>query len=294
VTSLVSGNGSIDLELNTTNSTALSLASRQSGANSPQLVVSYTQQFGMNLLGKVLAALIPVDLQLDDPTTEPTPTASDTPEPATATPPAASDTPVPSPSATPTSTPTPTLVPTATLTPTNTATPTETYTLTITFTPSQTLAATATATPTVTNALTITRTPTATNTATTTWTPTVADTATVTNRRALSSSLFTYPTEPPPAQLTSAQYIYDGDGNLVKSVVNDTTTYYPSRQYVDIFSPDDVETVQKYYSTGSQTIAEVTVTNNQATLNWILSDQVPLRGCCARLDLRHRQCGRDV
>ncbi|MDR3573711.1 MAG: hypothetical protein P4L50_07610 [Anaerolineaceae bacterium] len=47
-----------------------------------------------------------------------------------------------------------------------------------------------------------------------------------------------------------------------------------SRQYVDIFSSTGVETVQKYYTTGSQTIAENTVTNGTTTLNWILSDQV--------------------
>jgi hypothetical protein len=39
VTSLITGNGTFSLALNTTNDTALSLASRESGANSPQLVV---------------------------------------------------------------------------------------------------------------------------------------------------------------------------------------------------------------------------------------------------------------
>jgi hypothetical protein len=268
----VSGNGSLDLELNTTNSTALSLASRQSGANAPQLVVTYTPQLGMNLLGKVLAALIPVDLQLDDPTTEPTPTASDTPEPPTATP-TDIDTPVPSASATPTASDI--LIPSASATWTATVEQTATNTdiPTIPYTPSSTLPPASTATPTVTNI------------PTTTWTPTVTNTATVTNTTALTSSLLTYPTEPPPPPLQNAAYLYEGDGNLVKSIVNDTTTYYPSRQYVDIFQ-GSVETVQKYYSTGSQTIAEntVIVSSGQATLNWILSDQVGSTSVTANAD----------
>ncbi|MDX6646216.1 MAG: hypothetical protein QOK40_1943, partial [Miltoncostaeaceae bacterium] len=40
VTSLVTGNGTYSLGLSTTSGTALSLASRESGANSPQLVIT--------------------------------------------------------------------------------------------------------------------------------------------------------------------------------------------------------------------------------------------------------------
>ncbi|MDR3573709.1 MAG: RHS repeat-associated core domain-containing protein [Anaerolineaceae bacterium] len=59
-----------------------------------------------------------------------------------------------------------------------------------------------------------------------------------------------------------------------RSIGDGTTTYYPSRQYVDIFSATGVETVQKYYTAGSQTIAENTITGGTTTLNWILSDEV--------------------
>jgi hypothetical protein len=40
VTSLITGNGTYSLGLSTTSGTALSLASRESGANSPQLIVT--------------------------------------------------------------------------------------------------------------------------------------------------------------------------------------------------------------------------------------------------------------
>jgi hypothetical protein len=42
VTSAVTGNGTFSFGLSTTNSTALSLASREAGANAPQLVVAYS------------------------------------------------------------------------------------------------------------------------------------------------------------------------------------------------------------------------------------------------------------
>ena len=37
------------------------------------------------------------------------------------------------------------------------------------------------------------------------------------------------PTETPPPPLQSAEYFYDGDGNMVKAVMNDVVTYYPGR-----------------------------------------------------------------
>jgi hypothetical protein len=42
VTSLVTGNGTLNLGLYTTNTTAISFASRQAGANAPQLIVETT------------------------------------------------------------------------------------------------------------------------------------------------------------------------------------------------------------------------------------------------------------
>jgi hypothetical protein len=43
ITSLVAGNGTINLALATTSSTAVSLASRESGANAPQLIIETIQ-----------------------------------------------------------------------------------------------------------------------------------------------------------------------------------------------------------------------------------------------------------
>ena len=40
VTSLISGNGTYSMAVSTTNSTAISMASRESGANAPQLVIT--------------------------------------------------------------------------------------------------------------------------------------------------------------------------------------------------------------------------------------------------------------
>jgi hypothetical protein len=40
VTSLITGNGTFTLGLSTTSGTALALSSRESGANSPQLVIT--------------------------------------------------------------------------------------------------------------------------------------------------------------------------------------------------------------------------------------------------------------
>jgi hypothetical protein len=39
------------------------------------------------------------------------------------------------------------------------------------------------------------------------------------------------PTEPTPEPLQNATYTYDGDGNLVKSVINGKSTYLLGKQY---------------------------------------------------------------
>ena len=110
------------------------------------------------------------------------------------TPMVATDTPTTEPTATPTEEPTPTL--TASPTPTATATPTATTnpTPTPTFTPSSTPVETETATP--------TESP----------TPTAVPTPPVERQEGL------------PEELDEATYVYDGDGNMVKSVVNGVTT----------------------------------------------------------------------
>ncbi len=160
VTSFVTGNGTYSFGLNSTSSTALSLASREAGANAPLLLVE-------------TGAAGPTNT----PTNTPLPTATNTPVSPTAT-----NTPLP-PTATntPGNTPTNTvLAPTATNTPTNTplaATPTNTPTRTPTFTPTNTPLA-----PTPTNTATRTRTATPTNTPappTATNTPSAGGTTTV-------------------------------------------------------------------------------------------------------------------
>jgi hypothetical protein len=114
VTSLVTGNGLVSFALNTSSSTALSLASRESGANAPQLVI--------NLSGTGGATATPTPLP---PTATPTalpPTPTPTLSGPTLTPtpllPTATPTPLP-----PTPTPTPPLPTATSLPPTNTPTP---------------------------------------------------------------------------------------------------------------------------------------------------------------------------
>ena len=69
VTSAVTGNGLVSFGLSTTNSTALALSSRESGANAPQLVITWSggaavavppQPGGPNPLPIVLFLLIPI------------------------------------------------------------------------------------------------------------------------------------------------------------------------------------------------------------------------------------------
>ncbi len=94
VTSYVAGNGTFSFGLMTTSSTALSMASRESGANAPQLVIQLSSA--------------------------PTPTNSSTPASGTATnTPTPTNTPITTPTSTPSATPTPT--PVSAPTPTATA-----------------------------------------------------------------------------------------------------------------------------------------------------------------------------
>jgi hypothetical protein len=60
----------------------------------------------------------------------------------------------------------------------------------------------------------------------TTATPTITPTVTPTITGTLTGTPI--PTETPPPPLL-AEYFYDGDGNMVKAVVNDVVTYYPGR-----------------------------------------------------------------
>ena len=97
-------------------------------------------------------------------------------------------------------------------------------------------------------------------------------------------------TEGAPEALQSAYYVYDGDSNLVKSVINGKSTYYLGKLYQKKVDGEDV-TVQKYYSSGSAQIAVRTIQGESDTLQWLLSDHLPYRcalGCFARLHQYHR------
>jgi hypothetical protein len=152
-------------------------------------------------------------------------------------------------------------------------TPTETATLeftpTDTPTPTATLEGTATETetPTPTPTPTETTVPAATETETPTPTPAYTETPTPTATTA------GVPTEPPPAPLEHAYYIYDGDGNLVKSIVNDTVTYFVGKYYQKQVVGTEI-TCKKTYMVGSKQIAVRTITGSTNTLNWLLTDHL--------------------
>ncbi|MCC6146912.1 MAG: hypothetical protein IT308_05030 [Anaerolineaceae bacterium] len=107
--------------------------------------------------------------------------------------------------------------------------------------------------------------------------------------------------EPPPAALVSAQYIYDGDGNLVKAIVNGVVTYYPplqdaalrsARRHYNLEIDGEIakhsrrgaETVKKFYALGSLTIAVRTISGENDTLTWVLSDHLGSLNVAANAD----------
>ena len=85
-------------------------------------------------------------------------------------------------------------------------------------------------------------------TATPTATPTETPTGTVT--LPVTPGVTPIPTETPPPPLQSASYSYDGDGNMVRAVVNDVVTFYPGRHYNEEVD-NSVSTVKKFYTLGS-------------------------------------------
>jgi RHS repeat-associated protein len=96
------------------------------------------------------------------------------------------------------------------------------------------------------------------------------------------------PTEEAPEPLQSANYLYDGDGNLVKSVVNSTlghttTTYFPGKHY-SVEEKGGALKVQKHYAAGSTIIAVRTVTAEADTLQWMISDQLGSTSTTANAD----------
>ncbi len=199
----------------------------------------------------------------------------------------------------PTQTSTPTLTPsaTATLTPTSTESPTPTETLPATATPLITETPTETPTPTASETPTETETPTPsatwdgtatlentpTETATETMTPTITDTPTetFTPTLTLTPSDTPTPTEtatPSPTATSTATptpqggiafYFYDGDGNMVKSVIDEVTTYYPSAAY-QVKTDGTYTNTRKYYSFNGAVVA----IRENGVITWLLHDQV--------------------
>jgi hypothetical protein len=89
---------------------------------------------------------------------------------------------------------------------------------------------------------------------------------------------------PAPGQMAlQARYFYDGDGNLVKSVVDGVVTYYPGRHYHKTVDGEAV-TIKKYYSIGMQQIAVRTIEGESDTLHWILTDHLHSASVIANAD----------
>ena len=72
------------------------------------------------------------------------------------------------------------------------------------------------------------------------------------------------------AGTTIAQFTFDGDGNLVKSVVNGETTLFVGGHY-EITNPGSGQVITKYYYAGSQRVAMRKYTVPQTpTVNYFL------------------------
>ena len=77
-----------------------------------------------------------------------------------------------------------------------------------------------------------------------------------------------------PAAFEGASYVYDGDGNLVKSEVNGVVTYYLGKYYEKTVQNGHYAE-KKHYSAGSSMIAVRTVIDGtQDTLNWLVGDHL--------------------
>jgi RHS repeat-associated protein len=91
------------------------------------------------------------------------------------------------------------------------------------------------------------------------------------------------PTEPAPEALQNATYVYDGDGNMVKSVINSKSTYFLDNLYQKKID-GATTTVQKYYSSGSAQIAVRTISGATDTIQWMLSDHLGSTSTTANAD----------
>jgi RHS repeat-associated protein len=145
--------------------------------------------------------------------------------------------------------------------PTPTLTLTQTYTLTHTFTNTPVISSTPIPTRTSTSTFTASPTPSA--------APTVTPTP--------------IPSEPAPQGLQSAQYSYDGDGTMVRGIVNGTITFYPGRHFNKEVAAGGTK-VQKFYFAGTMTIAIRTLENGTDMLNWVLGDHLGSTSATANAD----------
>jgi uncharacterized protein RhaS with RHS repeats len=77
----------------------------------------------------------------------------------------------------------------------------------------------------------------------------------------------------------SATYIYDGDGNQVKSIINNVVTYYVGRHYHKTVNGANVS-IKKFYAIG---MSQVAVRTN-GDLQWILTDHLSSASVSASVD----------
>lgn len=113
------------------------------------------------------------------------------------------------------------------------------------------------------NALTETLTPTVTDTPTQTLTPTPSFTVVPTQTPSPVPTATTVP------QNGHVVYVYDGDGNLVKSIIDGVETYYPNGAY-ELKVSGSNEIITKYYSAGSSRIAY----RINGAITWLLNDHL--------------------
>ena len=73
----------------------------------------------------------------------------------------------------------------------------------------------------------------------------------------------------PAPQVTSITYTYDGDGNMVKSVMGDVVTYYIGKHYEKQVRGNQ-QNERKYYFAGANRIAM----RENGTLTWLISDHL--------------------
>jgi RHS repeat-associated protein len=117
---------------------------------------------------------------------------------------------------------------------------------------------------------TATQTATSTETQTTT-TPTITSTATVTSTPTATA------TATPPAGI--ANYYYDGNGTMVKSVIDNIITYYPSSSY-QVKTDGTHTNTRKYYSFSGVVVAM----SENGNVTWLLQDQVSSTTITANAD----------